>query len=92
MVTDEWIGSGNLWLIRSAILFQLKYKEGTDLDFLFSLILRTCSSSEFFINKAIGWVLRENSRRVPNEIRNFVHVNREKLAPLSIKEGLRLID
>ena len=88
---EEWLASGNKWLIRSAILFQLKYRDKVDLDFLFSIIKRACGTKEFFINKAIGWILRENSKSRPNEIKEFIEDNRDKLAPLSIKEGLRLM-
>jgi 3-methyladenine DNA glycosylase AlkD len=90
-VVDGWFKSRNFWLIRSAILFQLKYKDKTDLDFLFEIILRCQGSDEFFINKAIGWMLRENSKRVPKEIKAFVTKNKEKLAPLSVREALRII-
>ena len=90
-ICDEWINSDNIWLIRSAILFQLKYKERTDLDFLFTIILKTCHIKEFFINKAIGWILRDNSRRIPEEIKAFVKAHGEKLSPLSKKEALRLL-
>ena len=88
---NDWLGSGTKWLIRSAILFQLKSKEKTDLDFLFSIILSCCHTDEFFINKAIGWILRENSKRIPLEIEAFVEENRDKLDSLSIHEALRII-
>ena len=86
-----WLESENIWLIRSAILFQLKYKDKTDLDFLFDTILKTCHTKEFFINKAIGWILRDSSRRIPKEITAFVKEHEDKLAPLSKKEALRLL-
>ena len=90
-ITDEWLKSGNIWLIRSAILFQLKYKEDTDISLLFSIILRSCHTREFFIDKAIGWILRENSKRIPDTIQDFVRDHKEQLAPLSVREGMRLI-
>jgi 3-methyladenine DNA glycosylase AlkD len=87
--TSEWIKSGNTWLIRSALLFQLKYKAETDLDLLFQTILRVCHTKEFFINKAIGWILRENAKRVPSTIYHFIGKNEKKLSPLSVREGLK---
>ena len=88
---DKWLASDYLWLIRCAILFQLKYKDQTDLPLLFNTIRRTMHTEEFFINKAIGWILRENSKRVPDDIRAFVSQNQKELSPLSKKEALRLI-
>ncbi|MBN4072427.1 DNA alkylation repair protein [Crocinitomix catalasitica] len=88
---NEWFSSDNIWLIRSAILIHLKQKEKTDMDFLFSVILRASSTDEFFINKAIGWILRENSKRIPDEIAAFVKKNESKLHPLAIREGMRIV-
>ena len=90
-MVDRWFKSQNFWLIRSAILFQLKYKDKTDLDFLFEIILFCQGAKEFFINKAIGWMLRENSKRIPNEIGTFVRKNEGKLAPLAVREAMRII-
>ena len=89
--TDEWIASKNTWLIRSALLFQLKYKDETDVDFLFVTILRVSNTKEFFINKAIGWVLRENAKRIPDTISDFIEENKNQLSNLSIREGLKHI-
>lgn len=86
---EEWIASENIWLIRSAILFQLKYKKETDLAFLFNLILRVCHTKEFFINKSIGWILRENAKTNPRAITEFIETNTNKLSNLSIREGLK---
>ena len=58
-ITDRWLNRGNIWLIRSLILFQNKYKKETDAEYLFRLILSIKPTNEFFINKAIGWALRE---------------------------------
>jgi 3-methyladenine DNA glycosylase AlkD len=88
---EEWIASKNIWLIRSAILFQLKYKKETDLTFLFALILRVSHTKEFFINKAIGWILRENAKTNPYVIADFIETNQNKLSNLSIREGLKHI-
>ena len=51
----------HLWLRRTAILFQLKYKEHTDEELLYRYIRQNQTSKEFFIQKAIGWALRELS-------------------------------
>ena len=88
---DKWLKSGDKWLIRCALLFQLKYKTKTDLALLFDTILRIPPTKEFFINKAIGWMLRENTRLFPEAIIDFVRDNESILSNLSKKEALRLL-
>lgn len=86
---DKWIQSENIWLQRSALLFQLKYKEELDTELLKYIIEPLLGSSEFFINKAIGWVLREYSKTNPAWVKAYCEVT--KLQPLSKKEALRLM-
>ena len=86
---DKWLKSNNIWLQRSALLFQLKYKDKMDLDLLEHCIRHLLGSNEFFINKAIGWILREYSRTDANWVKKFVRET--SLSPLSKREALRLI-
>ncbi len=83
----RWLATDNIWLKRTAILFQLKYKAQTDLDLLFEIIKKNKDSQAFFIQKAIGWVLRENAKRIPETIKQFV--DNQDLAPLSKREALK---
>jgi 3-methyladenine DNA glycosylase AlkD len=87
---EKWIHSDNFWLNRTAILHQLKYKERTDEKRLFRYILMHNESKEFFIQKAIGWALREYSKTNPEAVQQFI--DRENLAPLSKREGLKHIN
>lgn len=86
---DKWLASKNIWLQRSALLFQLKYKDAIDNNLLAFTINKLLNTNEFFINKAIGWVLREYSRTNPTWVTQFV--KRTELNNLSKKEALRLI-
>ena len=85
----KWIASNNIWLQRSALLFQLKYKSDLDPELLGSTIRQLLGSKEFFINKAIGWVLREYSRTNPEWVKEFADMT--ELQPLSAREALRLM-
>ncbi len=87
--TARWIDSGNIWLQRSAVLFQLNYKENTDTELLVSIIQRLIPTDEFFINKAIGWMLRNYSKVNPQWVENYV--SRTPLSNLSKKEALKII-
>lgn len=86
---QKWLKSNNIWLQRSALLFQLKYKDHLDPELLSFTIHHLLNSKEFFINKAIGWVLREYSRTNPSWVLEFVSTT--DLNTLSKKEALRLI-
>jgi 3-methyladenine DNA glycosylase AlkD len=88
-VTSHFMQSGNLWLQRTVLLFQLKYKRNTDQDLLYRYIKELNSSKEFFIRKAIGWALREYSKNNPSSVLEFT-ANTE-LSPLSRREALKVI-
>ena len=84
-----WNRSKDIWLIRSSLLFQLKYKNDTDLELLEELIVPHLNQREFFIQKAIGWALRDYAWHDPAEIQRYVTANRAKLSPLSQREALK---
>ena len=88
--TEKWMASGNFWLQRTALLFQLKYKKDTDTGLLFNLVERLADEDEFFIRKAIGWALREYSKTDPEAVISFVESH--ELKPLSRKEALRVVE
>jgi 3-methyladenine DNA glycosylase AlkD len=84
----KWRASENFWLRRTTILFQLNYKKETDFDLLCEIIHENLGSNEFFINKAIGWSLRQYARIDPKAVKKFVNVTKE-LNPLSRREALK---
>lgn len=89
LIINKWMQSGNIWLQRTCLIFQLKYKQKTDVKILSSGIEQLLGSQEFFINKAIGWALREYSKTNANWVVEFVE-NHKQLANLSKREALRL--
>jgi 3-methyladenine DNA glycosylase AlkD len=86
-VMIQWSESGNMWLNRAAILHQLKYKNDTNEKILTEIILKHVNSKEFFIQKAIGWVLREYAKTNPVFVQQFVAAH--ELKPLSKREALK---
>lgn len=86
-VTGKWNKSDNIWLQRSSIIFQKSYKKALDTKLLTQYILNCSSSKEFFIQKAIGWVLREYARTNPQWVIEFVRNN--NLAALSKREAMK---
>lgn len=88
---DIWITDENMWIRRSALLFQLRWKAHTNADRLFTYCKQTMHEKEFFIRKAIGWVLREYSKTNPDAVRQFIDTHRPHLSGLSIREGSKYI-
>ncbi|QNQ80833.1 DNA alkylation repair protein [Lactobacillus sp. PV034] len=86
-----WSKDSNLWIRRVAIEHQLLRKEKLDTELLERIILNNLNSNEFFINKAIGWALRDYSKTNPNWVKIFIEKYSDKLAPLSIKEGSKYL-
>jgi len=88
-VISRFSNSDNMWLNRSAILFQLGYKEKTNFDLLKSICKKHKTSTEFFIQKSIGWSLREYAKTNPEAVKKFVSIS--NLKKLSEKEALKNI-
>ena len=86
----KWRASDNFWLRRTAILFQLNYKKETDFDLLSEIIRENLDSKEFFINKAIGWSLRQYARVDPRAVKKFVKST--SLHPLSRREAMKHLE
>jgi 3-methyladenine DNA glycosylase AlkD len=87
---EKWLNSDNIWLQRTCLIYQLKRKEQTNLDRLTQAIEHLKDSNEFFIQKAIGWALREYSKVNPNFVRKYV--KNTELPKLSRREALRYLN
>ncbi|NUO60529.1 MAG: DNA alkylation repair protein [Hamadaea sp.] len=86
-VMDQWAEQDEMWLTRTAILHQLRYKGATDADRLFRYCRRQAGHPDFFIRKAIGWALREYAKTEPDAVRKFVAAT--ELSGLSRREALK---
>ena len=83
----EWSIDENIWLRRIAIDHQLLRKEKTNTELLEKILKNNLGQVEFFINKAIGWALRDYSKTNSEWVKNFIEENEEKMSKLSIKEA-----
>ena len=87
----EWSKDSNIWLKRVAILYQLSLKEKVDKQILERILVGNLGDIEFFINKAIGWALRDYSKYNPEWVREFIKKNKDNMANLSIREASKYI-
>ena len=86
-----WSCDEDIWLRRLAIDHQLLRKEETDTELLEKILVNNLGQTKFFINKAIGWALRDYSKTNPNWVRDFIERHRAEMAALSIREGIKYL-
>lgn len=83
----EWSEDQNMWKRRLSIIAQLKFQLATNTALLEKVIFANLNSREFFINKAIGWALREYGAYNAPWVLDFVA--RTPLQTLSKREAIR---
>ena len=86
---DDWIRSDNVWLARSALIHQLSFKQRTDSERLFRYCMLRGGDDEFFIRKAIGWILREAATRETDRVVAFVAPRARRLSGVTWREATR---
>ena len=89
---DAWIGEDDRWIVRTALLHQLRHGRRTDADRLFRHRLLRAGHPDFFVRKAIGWCLREYAETGPEAVRAFVDGARDRLSPLPARKALKNLD
>ena len=87
----QWSQDKDFWVRRIAIDHQLCRKEKTNTELLEKIIVNNLGSHEFFINKAIGWALRDYSKTNPQWVKHFIEKYHDQMHRLSIKEGSKYI-
>ena len=83
----KWSTDEDFWVRRIAIDHQLCRKEKTNIELLEEVLVNNFGSKEFFINKAIGWSLRDYSKTNPDWVRAFIEKYKNKMDKLSVKEA-----
>ncbi|WP_042434606.1 DNA alkylation repair protein [Streptacidiphilus anmyonensis] len=88
---DRWINDPDFWLRRSALLALLPAIRAGRPDI--PRLARYCDAlvdeREFFLRKALGWVLRETSTRDPQFVTDWLDRHGSRVAPLTRREALR---
>jgi len=87
-VMRGWVEDDDRWLVRSAVIHQLGYRDRTDEALLLDLCARRAADREFFVAKAIGWALRTHAKRRPDAVRQFC-ADHPELTPLARREALK---
>lgn len=87
---EKWRHSESFWLQRACIIHQLKFKDEVDIPYLESLIAQVLPNKEFFIQKSIGWSLRQLSKFNPGEVKRILETHPVK--GLALREASKYLD
>jgi 3-methyladenine DNA glycosylase AlkD len=86
---ERWDADKSFWFHRTTMIFQLKYAAKTDQYLLFAQCEKYVHSKEFFIQKALGWSLRQYSKFNPEAVRKFVQDHH--LSTVSLREAKKYL-
>jgi 3-methyladenine DNA glycosylase AlkD len=92
-VLDRWAADQDLWLRRAALLaLLLPLRRGSgDFERFARYADRMLEEKEFFIRKAIGWVLRESGKRRPDRVIAWLEPRAHRAASLTVREAVRYL-
>jgi 3-methyladenine DNA glycosylase AlkD len=87
----EWARDDDFWVRRTALLAQLDVLRagGGDFALFAELAVPMLGEKQFFIRKAIGWVLRDTSKKRPQLVHQFVVEHAAAMSGLTLREATR---
>lgn len=91
-VLDRWAGDDDLWIRRASLLAELRLVRAGDADALVRFARRAepmLEEREFFVRKAIGWVLREAGRRRPGDVVAWLAPRTHRASGLTVREAVK---
>jgi 3-methyladenine DNA glycosylase AlkD len=89
---EAWIENPHLWTRRAALVFTLRWaKEKRDPERMLGWAVRLAEDRQWFIQKAVGWWLRELSKRDPKRVRRFLNDHGEKLTGVARREAMKYL-
>jgi 3-methyladenine DNA glycosylase AlkD len=93
VVLSRWSTDDDFWVRRASMLAQLPALRagGGDFGFFATFAAGMLEEKEFFIRKAIGWVLRDTSKRRPGLAYSFLHRHIEQVSGLTLREGAKYL-
>jgi 3-methyladenine DNA glycosylase AlkD len=90
---DRWAVDRDFWVRRAALLAMLEpLKHGAPFRRFAGYADRMLDETEFFIRKAIGWVLRETGMRRPQEVFEWLARRTAQVSGVTIREAVKYLD
>jgi len=91
-IVETWVDSPHLWTRRAALVFTLPWtKDGRDPARMLGWAERLATDRQWFIQKAIGWWLRELSKRDPQRVRRFLAEQGAPLMAVARREATKYL-
>jgi 3-methyladenine DNA glycosylase AlkD len=91
-VLDRWAADADFWIRRSALLAWLRpLRQGAALDRFLAYADGMLDEKEFFIRKAIGWVLREVGKRRPDEVAAWLATRTHRASGVTMREATKYL-
>ena len=91
---DRWAADENFWIRRSALLALLvPLRRGDPANFarFAGYADAMLAEKEFFIRKAIGWVLRETAKRQPDLVAAWLEPRLHRVSGVTIREAVKYL-
>ena len=90
---DQWSVDDDFWIRRSSLLAELRpLKAGAPFRPFADRADALLDETEFFIRKAIGWVLREMSKKRPQEVYEWVEPRTHRASGVTMREVVKYLD
>jgi 3-methyladenine DNA glycosylase AlkD len=90
---DRWARDADFWVRRSSLLAELKpLRAGAPFRPFADRADAMLDETEFFIRKAIGWVLRETSKKRPHEVYEWIAPRTHRASGVTMREAVKYLD
>lgn len=91
-VLDRWSTDDDFWIRRSALLAWLRpLRHGAPLDRFLGYADAMLDEKQFFIRKAIGWVLREVGKHRPDEVGTWLAPRTGRASGVTMREAVKYL-
>ena len=89
---DRWAGDDDFWIRRSSLLCELRpIRSGEPLSRFVARADPMLEEQEFFIRKAIGWVLREAGKRRPDDVLAWLAPRTHRASGVTMREAVKYL-
>jgi len=89
---DAWATDGDFWIRRASLLAELRpIRRGADPDRFLRRAEPMLEEREFFIRKAIGWVLRETGKRRPEAVTAWLDPRTHRASGVTMREAVKYL-
>ncbi len=91
-IMDRWATDDDFWVRRASLLAELRpIRRGADVERFLGRAEPMLEETEFFIRKAIGWVLREAGKRRPDEVAAWIASRTHRASGVTMREAVKYL-